>query len=242
MHNYAMHKLNFDGAYIRTYLESGENLKDVFLDMKLKGANVTVPFKERAFEIADEVRGVAKEIGAVNTLVNERGRVIGYNTDADGFMMAIEEFKSIRDILILGSGGTAKAIATLLKQNFNVVILNRSENSKEYFKDLKFYTHKNFKPSKFDLIINSTSAGLKDESLPLNRDILIELFQSAKFGIDVIYRDTPFLKLARKYNLTLKNGLDMLLFQGVLAFDKFTEGRYSLRDIQRYMEFALKNL
>ena len=109
MHNLAFMELKIDGAYIRTLVEDGEKLKDIFELQKLNGANVTVPHKETAFKQCDKIKGIAKQIGAVNTLVLEEGNLVGYNTDAPGFMKAIEEFTPIKKALILGAGGTAKA-------------------------------------------------------------------------------------------------------------------------------------
>ena len=128
MHNHVFKRLGFDACYTRILLEDGSKLKETFLSQKLSGANITVPHKEAAFKACDEVRGFAKEIGVVNTIVNKDGRLIGYNTDADGFLFSIEDFKDVKKILIIGAGGTAKALAKKFKlENFEVSVLNRSE-------------------------------------------------------------------------------------------------------------------
>jgi shikimate dehydrogenase len=175
MHNHVFKKLSIDGCYTRVLLEDGSKLKDTFLSLKLSGANVTVPHKEAAFQACDEIRGFALKVGVVNTIVNENGKLIGYNTDADGFMFAIKEFKNIKKVLILGAGGTAKALSHRFKdENFDVSILNRSQNRLLEFKEsgFKIFSFNEIKTERYDLIVNTTSAGLEDDQLPAPKEIL----------------------------------------------------------------------
>lgn len=226
MQNAGLNHINFDGNYEKHHLENGNEIKEVFLKNNYKGANITVPHKEFAYENADEIRGLAKEIKAVNTYILEDGKVIAYNTDAPGFLKAIESFGTIKNVLLLGAGGTAKAIALALKsKDINVTVLNRSEGKLDFFKEHKIpcFSWGNFEPSKYDLIVNSTSAGLKDEYLPCDKKILETVFKDASFAFDCVYgKITPFLALAKENGLEIKDGEDMLLFQGVLAFEYFT--------------------
>ena len=226
MHNAGFDYLNFDGKYTKTYLENGTKLKDTFLNNNMRGANITVPHKENAFKLADEVRGMAQKIGAVNTYIEENGKVFGYNTDALGFMMAIKEFQNIKRVLLLGAGGTAKAIAVALTEKYiDVVVLNRSKNRLNFFKELgcEVFNWENFELSNYDLIVNSTSAGLKDDLYPAPIDILRSVVQNSKYAFDCIYgKLTPFLEIAKEYDLLYKDGEDMLLYQGVIAFELFT--------------------
>lgn len=243
MQTYTFKKLNYDGIYTRYLLQDGKKVKEKFLKLGLSGANITVPFKEDAYALADEVRGVATKIKAINTLVLEDGKLIGYNTDAGGFLKAISEFKNVNSVLILGAGGTSKAMATILKEEgYKVVVLNRSSNRLEYFKEqnIEAYSWDEFKNEQFDLIVNSTSAGLSDESLPAPKEILDEVLSSAKYAFDAIYKETPFLKLAKENGLKTKDGLDMLLYQGVIAFDYFTNHQFKEEEIIKYMSKALK--
>ena len=226
MQNAGLKHINFDGNYKKHHLVDGNTIKDVFLQNNYMGANITVPHKEDAFANADEVRGLAKEIKAVNTYINENGKVVAYNTDAPGFLKAIESFGTIKNVLLLGAGGTAKAIALALKsKNINVTVLNRSEGKLDFFKEhqIPCFSWENFEAETYDLIVNSTSAGLKDEYLPCNKEILETVLKNAKFAFDCVYgKITPFLALARENGLEIKDGEDMLLFQGVLAFEYFT--------------------
>ena len=240
MHNAGFEDIEYDGIYQKHLLEDGETVKEIFLENNYKGANITVPHKEAAFRNADEVRGLANEIKAVNTYINEDGKVIAYNTDAPGFLYAIESFGELKKVLILGAGGTAKAISLALQQSdIDVTVLNRSENKLQFFYDhnIKAYAWFNFKPEEYDLIINSTSAGLKDEHYPCDVKLLESLFDNASFAFDCVYgKITPFLKLAKEKALEIKDGEDMLLFQGVLAFELFTNTKADNKVIEAMRE------
>ena len=239
MHNEGFKILNIDANYDKTHLEDGSSIKNVFKDNNIQGANITVPHKEDAFKNADEIRGLANEIGAVNTYINENGKVVAYNTDAPGFMKAIEEFQNIKPIktaIILGAGGTAKAIAVAFKNaGIKTTVLNRSSNRLEFFKELGCITYNwdSFKTDQYDLVVNSTSAGLKDESYPAPIEIVENILDNSDFAIDCIYgKLTPFLQLAKNKNIRYKDGEDMLLYQGVIAFELFTNTKATTKVIE----------
>lgn len=244
MHNLAIKAFHLDACYTRTCITNPDMLMDTFHALKLDGANVTVPHKEVALTQSDTLDSYASMIGAVNTLVKTKDKVIGYNTDAPGFYKAIESLGKIKSALILGAGGTAKAIATILRdKNIHVTLLNRSASRLEFFLDNGFeaYHWENFQTTPYELIINTTSAGLNDDKLPLEENLLASLMKNAKFAFDVIYnKQTPFLNLASQNNLTCKNGSDMLLYQGVLAFNLFYENRFDLKEIENAMKRAFK--
>jgi len=239
MHNSVFKHLNYKACYTRTPLKDGSKLRETFLNLKLSGVNVTVPHKEEAYKACDEVRGFAKTVGVVNTIINENGKLIGYNTDADGFMYAIQEFGDIKKILVLGAGGTAKALVSrFVQDNLEVTVLNRGSARLESFKNISTCsTWKDFKCEKYDLVVNTTSAGLKDEELPAPLKIINQVLENTSFVADAIYgKLTPFLKLAKDKNITYKDGSDMLLGQGVLANELFTNHELKKEDIQKYME------
>ena len=240
MHNCVFKNLHYKACYTRVHLKDGSKLKETFLNLKLSGANITVPHKEDAFGACDAVRGFAKTIGVVNTIINENGKLIGYNTDADGFLYAIEEFENIQNILILGAGGTAKALATkFVQEGMSVTVLNRSESKLTYFKNLvtTCYSWENFKISQYDLVVNTTSAGLKDDNLPAPKELIEQILNSTQYVADAIYgKLTPFLKVAKEKNITFKDGADMLLGQGVLANELFTKKRLNKADIHYNMK------
>ena len=239
MHNSVFKHLNYKACYTRIHLKDGTKLKETFFSLNLSGANVTVPHKEAAYEACDEVRGFAKKVGVVNTLVNENGRLIGYNTDADGFMFAIKEFGDMNNILILGAGGTAKALASkFIDSGIKVNVINRSDSRLLYFKELgcECFSWDDFEIKKYDLVLNSTSAGLKDEELPAPLALIENILDNTSFAAEVIYgKITPFLKLAKEKNITCKDGADMLLAQGILANELFVNHKLKSDDIKQYM-------
>ncbi len=240
MHNCVFKNLNYNACYTRVHLKDGTKLKETFFSLVLNGANVTVPHKEAAYEACDEVRGFAKKIGVVNTLINENGKLIGYNTDADGFMFAIEEFGDIKSILVIGAGGTSKALVSrFLQEGIKVTVLNRSKNRLAYFETIKCTCHTwdSFKLERYDLVVNTTSAGLKDEKLPAPQELIENILNNTSFVADAIYgKLTPFLKLANNKNITFKDGADMLLGQGVLANELFVNHELKKEDIKVQMQ------
>ncbi|HBM34951.1 MULTISPECIES: shikimate dehydrogenase [unclassified Sulfuricurvum] len=242
MHNSVFRALKVCACYSRTHLVDGSQLRDVFFAKALSGANVTVPHKEAAYQQCDEVRGIAKEIQAVNTLVVEKGKLIGYNTDADGFMSAIQSFGPLRNALILGAGGTARALSIALTHGeITPTILNRSAGRLDFFhqKGIQAYCWDGFTAAEYDLIINTTSAGLNDDELPIPRALLVELLSRSKGAVDVIYgKETPFLREIKVSGLPYKDGSDMLLAQGVLANHLFLNGAYPLEAIEPPMKHS----
>ncbi|QCD53058.1 shikimate dehydrogenase [Campylobacter sp. RM16192] len=240
LHNLALQRMGLDGFYIRVLLEDGNNLVAKFKSLKLSGANITIPHKEIVLNQCDVVDENALKIGSINTIVLKNDQIYGYNTDAPGFMRSIEKFGSIKTALILGAGGTAKAIAYALKNSgANVTILNRSKSRLENFSEFKKFTWDTFTGGEFQLIVNTTSAGLNDDSLPAPIEILEPIFKRAKFAFDVIYnKPTSFLNLAIANGIICKNGSDMLLHQAVLALNLFYSNSLDEKVIENHMREA----
>lgn len=243
MHNLSFQGLDYNGIYTRYRLEDGSQLRDKFFELNIRGANITVPHKEEAFRACDELDAFAQKVGSVNTIIKKDGKLYGYNTDAPGFLKAIEEFKDAKKVLFLGAGGTAQSTSIVLRDaGYEVTILNRSAKRLERYEKegFKTYTFDTFENSQeFDLIVNMTSAGLQDDSLPCPIEILEKVIPNTKACIDVIYgKETPFLKFAKKYNRPTKDGSDMLLYQGVIAFEYFTNHQFSFEEIEEYMKRA----
>ncbi|MGE4456469.1 MAG: shikimate dehydrogenase [Arcobacteraceae bacterium] len=250
MQNSALKSLAINGFYDKYLLLDGSKIKEEFKKLDLNGANITVPHKEEAFKNADEVRGIASKIGAVNTYVKEDNKIVAYNTDAPGFMKAIEEFGEIKSACILGAGGTARAIAVALKDaNIEVTVINRSREGRlEFFEELGctcYTTDELLSLSTIHyplstIIINTTSAGLKDDLLPVPKELLKQLMKNTQFAFDCIYgKITPFLAMARELNIRYKDGKDMLLYQGVLALELFLGHKITQSTIKQ-MDKCLK--
>ncbi len=242
MHNLAFKGLGYNGCYNRYRLEDGSKLKETFFALKLKGINITVPHKEHAYAACDELDPFAKKVGAVNTIIEKKGKLYGYNTDAPGFLKAISEFGDVKTVLFLGAGGTAQSTSAILRdEGYDVTVLNRSAGRLKKFAQNGFTTatFETFIPETYDLVINMTSAGLEDDDLPAPEALLNTVIPLAQACVDVIYgKETPFLKLAQSYGKPTKDSSDMLLYQGIIAFEHFTEHRYTFDAIKSYMQKA----
>ena len=140
----------------------------------------------------------------------------------------------------MGAGGTARALAfKFLQEKIDVEILNRSKTRLQSFTDkgIKTSTWDQFQVSKYDLVINTTSAGLKDENLPAPKEMLEEILNSTRYSADAIYgKLTPFLQLSQQMGITFKDGADMLLGQGVLANELFVDFKLTKEDIKTNMQ------
>ena len=257
MQTQAFHALGINAIYVPFEVKK-ENIKDAIKALKVlnvKGVNVTVPYKEEIIPYLDEIDRNAKIIGSVNTIKIENEKAFGFNTDAPGFILALkEEGISVKgkNILILGAGGTSKALSyILLKEGVNkIFVLNRTfEKAKKIENHLKSYGNieafelsnenlKNFLPQ-VDIIINTTSLGLKKDDPPIFDYSLFSL-NSNLVVVDVIYFETPFLRAAKKYNLKTVNGKGMLLYQGALAFEIWTSKKAPIEVMRKALNEILK--
>ncbi|WP_291950988.1 shikimate dehydrogenase [Campylobacter sp.] len=240
MHNNAILFFNERAIYTRFNLQDPLKLKEVI--SFFNGANITIPFKECAFEIADIKDESVCKIKSSNVLINKNNKIYAYNTDYLGFLKSIEEFQNIKTALILGAGGTSKSIAYALElKNIDIKIANRTEDRFKNFLDFKCCLYEDLSTCEvFDIIINTTSAGLYDNKIPCDKKILTKLFKNSKYAYDVIYgKTTPFLQLASECDLKIKNGKDMLLWQGVYSFELFFKN-YNSEAIYKAMNKALQ--
>ncbi len=256
MHNRAFETLGLDMVYLPFHV-TGEYLKDAVdairaLDMK--GVNITIPHKERVMEYLDELSDDARDTGAVNTVVNRDGRLMGFNTDGRGYILSLEEETSIgiegRNILIIGAGGASRAIAFALlsRKPACVVIANRTlkrgenlaDDLREKFPGVDIIPVSLSKEGilpytdRFDLVVNTTSMGMSGKGdfdlslLPMER-LKPEVVVS-----DIVYNplDTGLIKEAERRGLRVHRGLGMLVYQGALSFELWT-GRKAPIDIMK---------
>ncbi|MDI1297603.1 shikimate dehydrogenase [Methylotenera sp.] len=192
-----------------------------------KGANVTVPFKFEAYKICDSLttRVVSSGSGAVNTLINIDGKILGDNTDGVGLRSDIEQNLKFpiadKNILILGAGGAAHGVLNSLVGAKSITIANRtSEKALQLvmsISDINDVRAKMFDELDvpYDLIINATSTGLTDTALPISNII----FAQGCLAYDMMYgRETPFMRQARENGAQVADGLGMLVEQAAEAF------------------------
>lgn len=239
MHNAAFLGLGIDAWYDKILLENAGDLLKIFHDLKLNGANITLPFKKAALNLSDVKSELSQDIGAANTIIQKENKIHCFNTDAQGFLLSVKDF-DFKNALIIGAGATAKTISYILNKNaYDIQIVNRSDNNKIDFEGFSFSTQDNLHDKNFDLIINTTPAGLVDRNFPIYKELLEELFANAKFAFDVIYgKNTPFLELAKKSELNFKDGLEMLVNQAALSFNIFCQSDFDLEIISKMMLHA----
>ena len=209
------------------------------------GANVTIPHKEAVLPWLDEIDAQAGRIGAVNTIVNRAGRLVGYNTDAPGFLRALQERAGPefslrgRQAVVLGSGGAARgaAVALLDSQVSVLTILGRTgariealvehlhqQNDAYNVRGVLLETFEaRHALGEAEVVVNTTSVGLK----PGDRTELIDvgLLPTSALVMDMIFNppQTLLLRTAAERGCLVLNGLSMLLYQGTLAFQLWTD-------------------
>ena len=237
MHNAAFEHIGLDCCYVTFPVKPGF-LKDAVRSVRalnLAGVNVTMPHKENVIPLLDKVDADASFIGAVNTIVNSNGKLIGYNTDGRGFMRSLSEAQislNKKNVLILGAGGASRAIGFYLAKKASALFIYDIDRKKagKLIRDLN-KMRKNvfpfsFQPSAFshqlhdiDIIINATPLGLKKgDPLPVD----INLLKPRLVVCDLIYKNTPLLQKASMKGCRTLNGLGMLLWQGAFAFELWT--------------------
>ena len=226
LHNYWLKENNINAIYDKKKL--GENeLKNIISEVKeekINGINVNVPFKKSVIPFLDKLSSEAKDTQSLNTIYFQNGITIGHNTDIAGFELAIKYAKydiSNKKIFILGAGGVAPSIIYSLKKMkaSKITLSNRTkekaENLKNLFKDIEIVDWG--KTTSFDMIINATSIGLKNED---SLDFDYSANGPDKFFYDVIYnpRETIFLKRAKLFGNKTENGKMMFIYQAHQAF------------------------
>lgn len=181
-----------------------------------RGFNVTAPYKSEIIKYLDEMSEAVKVLGAANTVINENGKLVGYNTDVYGAKAAYGEFLRYGKTLILGRGGAARALVYAFKDlDLTLYVRDSSENDilLKIKPDLNFiYDLEN---CDFTNVINATSVGFNED-----KAIITKKFNSQKTAVDIIYTPecTLFLSEMKKQGVEIKNGYDMLYYQAVEAY------------------------
>lgn len=200
----------------------------------IKGVNITAPHKFDVTEYLDEVSQDAKLFGSVNTVVNRDGKLFGYNTDAEGFYKSIlrEGIDIVdKDVLIFGAGGATQPIVVLfaMKGAKSVTVINRTEERaiklRDYVKSVVGYDiNTKMQLSHYDVVINTTTAGMEPQIGVLPYEDLSFIDKDTAV-VDMIYNpwQTEFLKQAELLGAKTVNGLGMLIYQGILSYELFTD-------------------
>jgi shikimate dehydrogenase len=230
----ALDALKVNAVYER-WQTSPSELPDRITSLRqpgMLGANVTVPHKQAVMELLDDVSPLARQVGAVNTIVNKDGQLSGDNTDVYGFATALLEAcpnASNRRVVLLGAGGAARGVALALSQIGvpSITIANRNADRAQTLcnelglANLQSTAFADAPLAHADILINATSLGWHAGESPIEPQTLASLPQDA-LVVDLTYRDTDLLDAARARGLATLDGLGMLVHQGALAFERFT--------------------
>jgi len=243
IHNAAFSEMGLDYVYVAFGVKADE-VPAAINSMKalnIRGMSVTMPHKVAVLKLLDKLDPLAEKIGAVNTVVNDDGILTGYNTDATGFLQAMLE-RGIepkgKNITVLGAGGASKAVSFILSdRGANLVILNRLQEfdwAVELARKISQTFSKNVEAlelnrdnlvktlGKTDILVNATSVGMSpdiDET-----PVPSELLKPGLIVYDIIYNPvkTKLLKDGEAAGAEIISGVDMLVWQGVHAFEKWT--------------------
>jgi len=241
IHNAAFTKMGLDYLYVPFQVKP-EGLRQAIDGMRalnIRGLNVTIPHKVTIIPFLDELDPLAEKIGAVNTIANDNGMLTGYNTDAAGFLQALLE-RGIepkgRNVVILGAGGASRAISFILaEKGAHLVILNRLlERAEELAGRLSMVFHGEVTALGLveenlarvlegaNILVNATSVGMSPNisgtPVPFN------LLKPALVVFDIVYNPikTRLLREAEEVGAKTVSGVDMFVWQGALAFERWT--------------------
>ncbi|MQF48725.1 shikimate dehydrogenase [SAR202 cluster bacterium AC-647-N09_OGT_505m] len=232
----------------------------ILRDMNQIGANVTVPHKEAIVALLDDLEEEAKLIGAVNTIENRRGVLVGHNTDAQGFLRALKEDAGFdpacRTALVLGAGGVARAVAMALAGAGvkSLVIANRTvERAKALVEDVRplvpsaeaISLHPeslSIAAANSEVIVNCTSLGMMGGTGQGRTPIEAELVPSHALICDLVYnpQETQLLREASEAGARVLGGLPMLIYQGAASFELWTGKEAPVKVMLQVAEKALK--
>ena len=238
IHNFIAKKLGDNLVYVPFHV-SKKGLSDAIrgdYEHNIRGLNVTVPHKESVLQEVTELEDSALAIGAVNTVVAVKSGYKGFNTDFSGFMRQLDYYSVIvynRPVILLGAGGAAKAVMYALQKigASKVYVLNRSKNkAREIFGNLEnveilgFDEWRKIPGDKEYICIQCTSVGLspRDNECVIKED---DFFDLVSVGVDLIYKpkETVFMKKIKERGKEAYNGLRMLIYQAISAYEIFMD-------------------
>jgi shikimate dehydrogenase len=251
IHNGAFKRLGWNAVYLAFEVKNVEEAVRGIRGLGVRGVSVTIPFKTQVVPLLDKIEGLAKKIGAVNTIVNRRGRLIGYNTDCDGAIEALEEKMDLRGkrVVLLGAGGAARAIGFGLKERgYPLTVVTRSKERGQALSKglgcdyLPVSSLVRMKAGEFeaDVIINATSLGMypRDGETPIPKELLKERMMV----MDIVYQplQTKLLREAKEKGCVTVDGLEMLIRQGMAQFEIWTGRRLEIEQVKKDLRRALK--
>jgi len=244
IHNKAFKRIGKDAVYLTFEVNDLQDAIKGIRALGIRGVSVTIPFKSEVISYLDEVEQTAKKIKAVNTILNNEGVLIGYNTDWIGAIEALKEMTDLdgKRVLILGAGGSARAVVYGLKESgSHVIITNRSPSkAKELAEEFGCMYLENALILGVDIVINCTPVGMypMEKETPLPKEALRE----GMIVMDLVYYPlrTRLLKEAEEMGCKTIDGLSMLSHQAALQFRLWTGIKPNIREIKNDLKEALE--
>ncbi len=258
IHNHWIKKYNLNNKYLKKEIEEADlnTIIEQVRKKEIKGLNITLPYKNKIFELVDSLTPVALKSNAINTIYQKNKKIVGENTDGKGFINSLSEEAKIKvrgkNIFLIGAGGAAQGIlAELISQKVNKVqILNRTEsNAKEII--TKFANNKvslsladweTATPDKdTDIIVNTSSYGMKkSECLKVNKGML----NASVILYDIIYNppETQLIKEFKKKGFRTFNGLGMLIHQAAISFSLWFNIKLTNQDLYEARKLCEKKI
>lgn len=229
--NTAFQELSMNYIY-KPFLVQSEDLRNAILGIKalgIRGCGVSMPHKVVVMQYLDEIDAVAKEIGAVNTIVNHGGRLTGYNTDFEGVrLITAGDDYSVKgkSILIAGAGGAARAVIQAVRVNgaSDISLTNHNnEKGKELAElfHIKYVSWEKRDTQEGGLLVNATPVGMRPDDKPIFEDHTISNFE-AVLDVVVSQEDTAFIKKAKEYDKIAFPGIKMSVLQSMAQFKLYT--------------------
>jgi len=231
MHNTALSEVGYNGVYHAFKVKDiGEAVSGIKA-LGIRGVSITIPHKVSVIEFLDELDDTAKNIGAVNTVINRHGVLTGYNSDCLGAIKAILEKTAIKDknVVIIGAGGAARAIGFgIMSQGGRITILNRTAAKGERLArrlGAEFHPISNLKNTGCQILINTTPVGMIPDTnmMPVQREDL----DKTMVVMDVVYNPlkTRLLREAENIGCRTVDGVSMFVYQGAFQFELWTGKR-----------------
>ena len=239
MHNSALAQAGLDGYYLAFKVADIAAAVSGIRGLGIRGASITIPHKISVMKYLDQVDALAAEIGAVNTVVNHKDVLHGYNSDCAGAIKALTEKTVIngKDVAVIGAGGGARAVGFGIKQaGGRLTVINRTRERGEKLAadlDCEFIPQSDINQLPYHIIVNATSAGMTphDDSVPLNTDLL----ESGMVVMDMVYNPlkTRFIAEAEKSGCSTIDGVAMFVHQGAAQFELWTSRKAPVEIMRR---------
>ncbi|MCX7957264.1 MAG: shikimate dehydrogenase [Endomicrobia bacterium] len=251
LHTFLSKKYELNYIYLAFEIDHSKfkYIRDAILALNIVGLNVTIPYKEKIIPFLDEIDKLAKNIGAVNTVVNHNGKLLGYNTDIYGFIKSFEEIRLDNEkIIVLGCGGVSRAILVGLNElgARNVYVYDVDDKKVKFLKDKfgsfvipveKEKLENIVKNSR--IIINATPLGMKpSDPTPVD----LRLITKMHIIYDVIYnRETEFVRYAREIGCKyVIDGKSMFVYQAAHSFFLWTGVKPDIKFMFRLIDKLVK--